>query len=155
MIPKRLENLLQEKHVWYKSLVHTEAYTAQEVAASMHVKGRELAKSVMVKADGEIVMTVLPASSKVDFGKLKEVLRKNDLTLAKEDEFTGLFPDCETGAEPPFGNLYQVETVVDKSLAGDEYIYFNAGTHYEAVEMKYKDFEELAKPKVAEFAERS
>ncbi len=154
MIPKRLENLLQERRVWYKSLVHTEAYTAQEVAASMHVKGRELAKSVMVKADGEIIMTVLPASSKVDFGRLRDVLHKKDLRLAKEEEFSDLFPDCETGAEPPFGNLYQVDTLVDSSLTGDEYIYFNAGTHYEAVEMKYRDFEELVRPKVAEFTER-
>lgn len=154
MIPKRLENALQEKHVWYKELVHPEAYTAQEIAATMHVKGRELAKPVMVRADGQLVMTVLPATWKVNFGKLREVLGKRDVKLAKEEEFKAMFPDCEPGAEPPFGNLYDVQTLVDRSLTQDENIYFNAGTHYEAVEMKYKDFEEIVKPKVAEFGER-
>jgi len=154
MIPKRLENALHEKHVWYKELVHTEAYTAQEIAATMHVKGRELAKPVMVRADGQLVMTVLPASRKVNFGKLKAALGKKDVKLAKEEEFKAMFPDCEPGAEPPFGNLYDVQTLVDESLTHDENIYFNAGTHYEAVEMKYKDFEDIVKPQVAEFGEQ-
>lgn len=154
MIPNRLETLLRERHIRYKSLVHPEAYTAQEVAASMHVKGRELAKPVLVKADGQIVMTVLPASMKVDFKKLRAVLGKKDVRLAAEEEFRDMFPDCETGAEPPFGNLYDIETVVDSSLAGDELIYFNAGTHYEAVEMRYKDFEETVRPRLAEFGAR-
>ena len=154
MIPKRLENALHEKHVWYKELVHTEAYTAQEIAATMHVKGRELAKPVMVRADGQLVMTVLPASCKVNFGKLKAALGKKDVKLAKEEEFKAMFPDCEPGAEPPFGNLYDVQTLVDESLTHDENIYFNAGTHYEAVEMKYKDFEDIVKPQVAEFGEQ-
>ncbi|OGP21004.1 MAG: deacylase [Deltaproteobacteria bacterium GWA2_55_10] len=154
MIPKRLENALHEKHVWYKELVHTEAYTAQEIAATMHVKGRELAKPVMVRADGQLVMTVLPASRKVNFGKLEAALGKKDVKLAKEEEFKAMFPDCEPGAEPPFGNLYDVQTLVDESLTHDENIYFNAGTHYEAVEMKYKDFEDIVKPQVAEFGEQ-
>ncbi len=154
MIPKRLENALQERHVWYKELVHPEAYTAQEIAATMHVKGRELAKPVIVRADGQLVMAVLPATWKVNFGKLKNALGKKDVRLAREDEFKSVFPDCETGAEPPFGNLYDVQTLVDRSLTEDEKIYFNAGTHYEAVEMKYRDFEEMVKPEVAEFGER-
>ncbi|MBI1912276.1 MAG: YbaK/EbsC family protein [Deltaproteobacteria bacterium] len=149
---KRLEDYLRENHADYKEIIHPEAYTAQEVAAAMHVHGKELAKSVMVKADGKYVMTVLPANWQVDFRKLREVLHQERIELAKEDEFRMLFPDCETGAEPPFGNLYNVETLVDKSLAEDENIFFNAGTHYEAVEMKYKDYEKLAKPRVAEFS---
>ncbi|HEY4708197.1 MAG TPA: YbaK/EbsC family protein [Thermodesulfobacteriota bacterium] len=154
MIPKRIENALHERHVWYKELVHPEAYTAQEIAATLHVKGKELAKPVMVLSDGKLVMAVLPATWKVNFGKLKKVLGKKDVRLAREEEFKAMFPDCETGAEPPFGNLYDVQTLVDRSLTQDENIYFNAGTHYEAVEMKYKDFEEMVKPEVAEFAER-
>lgn len=153
-IPRRLEVLLKERHVDFKPLIHPEAYTAQEVAASMHVKGQELAKAVMVKTDGSFVMTVLPASGRIDFQKLKEFLGKKDVRLASEDEFKGLFPDCETGAEPPFGNLYDVDTVVDASLTRDEEIYFNAGTHYEAVEMRYRDYEELVKPKIADFSKR-
>lgn len=151
-IPRRLEVLLKERHVDFKSLIHPEAYTAQEVAAAMHVKGQELAKAVMVKTDGSFVMTVLPASGRIDFQKLKEFLGKKDVRLASEDEFKGLFPDCETGAEPPFGNLYNVDTVVDASLTHDEDIYFNAGSHYEALEMRYRDYEELVKPKIADFS---
>lgn len=155
MIPKRLETILHERHIGFKTLLHPEAFTAQEVAAAMHVKGKELAKSVMVKTDGQVVMTVLPASSRVDFDRLKEALGGRDVTLAKEEDFSALFPDCETGAEPPFGNLYSVDTVVDSSLARDEIIYFNAGTHYEAVEMRYRDFEEIVRPTVADFGVRS
>ena len=151
-LPRRLEVLLKERHVDFKSLIRPEAYTAQEVAAAMHVKGQELAKAVMVKTDGSFVMTVLPASGRIDFQKLKEFLGKKDVRLASEDEFKGLFPDCETGAEPPFGNLYNVDTVVDASLTQDEEIYFNAGSHYEALEMRYRDYEELVKPKIADFS---
>ncbi len=151
-ILKRLEEFLDRNHVTYKAVIHPEAYTAQEIAASMHVKGRELVKSVMVKADGKIVMAVLPASHRVDFERLKKALGEKDIRLATEGEFARLFPDCEPGAEPPFGNLYNVETIVDKSLAGEKDIYFNAGTHYEAVEMEYSKYEELVRPKVAEFA---
>jgi len=116
------------------------------------VKGQELAKAVMVKTDGSFIMTVLPATGRIDFQKLKDFLGKKDVRLASEDEFRGLFPDCETGAEPPFGNLYNVDTVVDAALTHDEEIFFNAGSHYEAVEMRYKDYEELVKPKIADFS---
>lgn len=150
-ILKRLENLLKEHNISYRVYVHPEAYTAQEIAASMHISGKELAKSVMVKANGHYVMAVMPASCKVDFKRLREVLKESDVKLANEAEFKNLFPDCEPGAEPPFGNLYNVETVVDRSLSEDEHIYFNAGNHYEAIEMGYRDFEELVRPKVAEF----
>lgn len=150
-ITRRLETLLRENAVGFKSVVHPEAYTAQEVAAAMHVKGRELAKAVIVKTDGRFVMAVLPASGMVDFLKLRNLLGEKDARLATEDEFRALFPDCETGAEPPFGNLYDVETIVDESLTHDEDIYFNAGTHYEAVEMRYRDYEELVKPRIADF----
>lgn len=152
-IPRRLEEFLSRSRVGYKHLVHTEAYTAQEIAAAMHVKGKELAKAVLVKADGRVVMTVLPANMRIDFGKLREALNERDVRLAREEDFKTLFPDCETGAEPPFGNLYGIETLVDRSLADDTDIFFNAGTHYEAVEMSYKDYEGLVKPKIADFGE--
>lgn len=151
-ILKRLEDFLKKNGINYKTVTHPEAYTAQEIAAAMHVHGSELAKPVMVRADGKFVMAVMPASWRVDFRKLKEAIKENNLRLATEEEFKGLFPDCEPGAEPPFGNLYNIDTVVDKTLAEDEFIYFNAGNHYEAVEMSYKDYSNLVKPKVAEFA---
>lgn len=150
-IVKRLEEYLKKNAVKYKVVAHQEAYTAQEVAAAMHVRGKDLAKPVMVKADGGFVMAVVPASLKVDFRKLKDVLKKKDVRLATEDEFKVLFPDCEPGAEPPFGNLYSVDTLVDRKLTGDESIFFNAGTHYQAVEIDYKDFERLVKPRVGDF----
>lgn len=152
-ITKRLEDYLKEHNIEYKTVTHPEAFTAQEIAAAMHVHGRELAKSVMVKANGAYVMAVLPALRRVDFRKLREALRDKNVRLASEDEFKGLFPDCEPGAEPPFGNLYNVETIVDESLAGDERIYFNAGNHYEAVEIAYREYEEMVRPRVADIAE--
>lgn len=153
-ILKRLEDFLKRNNVHYHSMMHPEAYTAQEIAAAMHIKGKELAKSVIIKADGRFVMAVVPATWRVNFDRLKDVLHNEDVKLASEREFGVLFPDCEPGAEPPFGNLYNIETVVDRSLSEDEHIFFNAGNHYEAVEMKYSEYEKLARPKVAEFAER-
>jgi len=151
-IAKRLQEFLKEKKIEYRVFTHPEVYTAQEVAASMHVPGRELAKVVMVKADERLVMTVIPASTRVDFTKLKEILKTELVTLSTEAEFEGLFPDADPGAEPPFGNLYDVETIVDKALTEDEGICFNAGSHYEAVEISYKDYEGAVMPTVADFA---
>ncbi len=148
----RLEEYLKRNSINYKVVAHPEAFTALEIAAMMHVPGKELAKVVMMKAGGRFIMTVLPASWRVDFIKLKEVLHEKDLRLATEDEFKTLFPDCEAGAEPPFGNLYNIDTLVDKSLIEDEHIFFNAGNHHEAVDMSYSDYANLVKPKVAEFA---
>lgn len=153
MISKRLEDFLRKNNVDFKTFTHPEAFTAQEIAAAMHIKGRELAKSVMIKADGRMIMAVLPASSRIDIPKLKDAVHQ-DVKIATEAEFKQLFPDCEPGAEPPFGNLYDVETIVDESLTRDEHIYFNAGNHYEAVEMDYKDFEKLVKPRVADFGKQ-
>lgn len=151
-ILKRLEDYLKKNNAKYREVVHLESYTAQETAEAMHIHGKDLAKPVMIKADGGYVMAVVPASWKVDFGKLKGVLKKTDVRLATEEEFRKLFPDCEPGAEPPFGNLYDIDTFVDRSLAADEHIYFNAGTHYQAVEITYKDFERLVRPRIADFA---
>jgi Ala-tRNA(Pro) deacylase len=149
----RLEEYLKRNSIKYKVVTHPEAYTAQEIAAMIHVPGKELAKVVMMKAGERLVMAVLPASWRVDFSKLREVLHEKDLRLATEDEFKTIFPDCEAGAEPPFGNLYNIDTLVDKSLSEDEHIFFNAGNHYEAVDMSYSDYANLVKPNVAEFAE--
>ena len=149
---ERLESMLKNNKVSYKMFKHPEAFTAQEIAASLHIPGKELAKVVIVKATNRFIMTVLPASWRVDFGRLKEIVHEKDLRLASEEEFKSLFPDCEAGAEPPMGNLYNMDTLVDESLTEDAHIFFNAGNHYETVEMSYMDYARLVKPKVGEFA---
>ncbi|MFQ5465226.1 MAG: aminoacyl-tRNA deacylase [Thermodesulfobacteriota bacterium] len=148
----RLEDFLKESGVSYESVTHPEAFTAQEVAAAMHVKGKDLAKAVIIKAGDRLVMTVLPASRRVDFSRLKAALGEKEIRLASEDEFKGLFENCEPGGEPPFGNIFGMETLVDESLAEDERIFFNAGNHRDAVGMGYGDYVRLVRPRVAGFA---
>lgn len=152
-IVERVEGVLKKNNIIYNIIKHQEAYTAQEIAEAIHVSGKNLAKVVMVKAKERYIMTVMPASCRIDFRKLKDVLRETDLRLASEEEFKTVFPDCEAGAEPPFGNLYNIETYVDKSLTEDDQIFFNAGNHYETVVMDYTDYDKIVRPKVAEFAE--
>jgi Ala-tRNA(Pro) deacylase len=121
------------------------------VAASAHVPGKALAKTVIIKIDGKMAMAVLPANRKVVVQDLREITGAERVQFATEVEFKNLFPDCETGAMPPFGNLYGMDVYVAPSLAEDEEIAFNAGTHTELIKMSYKDFERLVKPKVLSF----
>jgi Ala-tRNA(Pro) deacylase len=148
---KRLKDYLDRQNVPYQVLAHHEAYTAPEIAHTLHVSGKMLAKVVMVKADERFIMAVLPSNWQVDFLRLKEVLGARHVRLATEDEFKGLFPDCKIGTMPPFGNLYGVEVYVDRSLTEDVEIVFQAGTHWGAVKLRYQDFADLVHPKVAEF----
>jgi Ala-tRNA(Pro) deacylase len=150
-IPARLKEFLDSKKVKYEVIKHPAAYTAQELAAVEHVKGRRHAKVVIVKSDGGHLMAVLPADHRVDLKKLDELTGQRTL-LATEAEFKSLFPDCEPGTMPPFGALYNLPMLVEKSLAAEDEIVFEAGTHTEAVRMKWADFEKLAQPKLAEFA---
>ena len=149
---RKLQEVLDRQHVPYEVRTHPEVFTAQEIAAALHVPGRELAKVVMVKAGDRFVMAVLPASWRADPPRLRAVPNAPDARLATEAEFKGLFPDCDVGAMPPFGNLYGLEVYVDRSLTADETILFNAGTHYEAVRMQYEDFARMARPLIADFA---
>ena len=148
---RKLKDFLDSHHVKYVTISHSPAYTAQEIAASAHIPGKELAKTVMVKIDGKMAMAVLPASYKVDFDLLKEVAGASSAELASEEEFKDMFPECEVGAMPPFGNLYEMEVFVAESLAEDEEIAFNAGSHTELIRLTYEDFERLVKPKVVQF----
>jgi Ala-tRNA(Pro) deacylase len=148
MTVRKLEEFLDSHHVKYVRIIHSPAYTAQKVAASAHIPGKELAKTVMVKIDGKMAMAVLPASKKVDFKLLREALGASQVELASEREFKDLFPNCDVGAMPPFGNLYGLEVYVAATLAEDEEIAFNAGSHTELIKLAYKDFEALVKPKV-------
>ena len=148
----KLKAFLDDKEVKYVTIRHSPAFTAQEIAASAHVSGRDLAKTVMVKVDGTMAMAVLPASFHVDFDLLKEVLGAKTVELATESDFQNLFPECEVGAMPPFGNLYGMETFVAESLSEEEEIAFNAGTHTELIKLRYQDFSSLVNPKVLRFS---
>jgi Ala-tRNA(Pro) deacylase len=151
----RLENYLRENQVPFEEHHHPRAVSAQEVAASEHVPGRMLAKTVMVLADGEMVMLALPAPYQVDLEKAAAALGVDEARLAEEEEFEDSFPDCEVGAMPPFGNLYGVPVYVEKTLAEDETMVFRSGTHTETMSVSYSDFERLVEPTVAQFALRT
>lgn len=143
---KKVKDYLDSNGIKYVTISHSPAYTAMEVAASAHVSGNELAKTVMVKVDGKMTMVVLPASYKIDFGLLKELTGTKKVELAEEDEFTAIFPNCEVGAMPPFGNLYKMEVYVAETLTKDTEIAFAAGFHNELIKLAYKDFENLVQP---------
>src|SRR5919197_744738 len=145
---KKLLEFLDKHHVKYVTISHSPAYTAQEVAASAHIPGKEVAKTVMVKLDGRLAMAVLPASSHVNFERLKNTAGVSHAELASEREFRDLFPECDVGAMPPFGNLYGMEVFVAESLTEDEEIAFNAGTHTELMRLAYRDFARLVQPRI-------
>ena len=149
---QKLKEFLDSHNIKYVVISHSRAFTAQETAASAHVPVKELAKTVMVKINGKMAMAVLPASCKVDFDLLKKATEAATIEIANEKEFKDLFPDCEIGAMPPFGNLYGMEVFVAKTLTEDREIAFNAGSHRELVKLAYKDFEQLVKPKVITFS---
>jgi len=147
----RLTNLLSDEHIDYVTIPHAVSYTAQETAASAHVRGIEFAKTVIVKIDGRLAMAVLPAQFKIHLGLLKQETDAIRVELASEDDFKGLFPGCETGAMPPFGNLYGMDVYVEDSLLDDEEIAFNAGSHNEIIKLSYQDYMRLVQPKIARF----
>ena len=150
----KLREFLDRNQIQYLVISHSVAYTAQGIAALTHIKGKELAKTVMVMVDGRLAMAVVPASVRVDLHKLKKYLGADTVELATEQEFRDRFPDCETGSMPPFCNLYGMDVFADDSLAEDKEISFNAGTHRELVRMRFDDFERLAKPMVIQIAAR-
>ncbi len=147
----RLEEYLSSNKVDYKRIIHGLAYTSQRTAASAHVSGYDLAKSVILKADGKFVMAVVPASSNVDLNQLKKTLGLNEIRLATEHEFKDLFKDCEVGAMPPFGNLYNIDVYIAEPLTHDTLIAFNACSHTELIQMTYADFHRLVQPRVLKF----
>jgi len=152
MPKQKLKDFLDSEGVKYVSIVHSPAFTAQEVAASAHIPGRILAKTVMVRIDGQLSMAVVPASFSVDFDLLQGALGADKVTLAHEEDFEDRFPDCELGAMPPFGNLYGMPVYVSRSLAENDEIAFNACSHRELLKMAYKDFVKLVDPKVITFS---
>jgi len=149
-ICQRLKEFLDSRGIPYETIQHREAFTSQEVAAASHVSGKDIAKVVMVKRGDRLAMAVLPAACKVGVDRLVHLLGTSDIALAREQEFSGLFGDCDTGAMPPFGNLYGLDVYLDDELASRSRLIFQAGNHHELVSMAYGDFERLVQPKVAE-----
>ena len=150
-IPGRLIDFLDANKVRYEVLHHPEAFTSNELAAIEHVKGKDRAKVVIVKAGNDFAMAVLPTDRRIDWEKLSTAAGR-EVKHAVEAEFKALFPDCATGTMPPFGHLYGVATYLDKAMAEADRLVFEAGTHSDAIKMKYVDYERLAKATMAEFA---
>ncbi len=155
MPAKKLKEYLNNNNIKYVTIFHSQAYTAQEVAATAHIPGKELAKTVMVKIDDKMSMAVLTAADKVDFDSLKEAVGAGKVELASEQEFENMFPGCEIGTMPPFGNLYEMQVFVEENLTEDTVIAFNAGSYTELIKLSYKDFERLVKPTVVKFSSNS
>ncbi len=150
-ISKRLIDCLKENKTNYEILRHAEAVTAQRIAQAEHVKGRQHAKVVIVKSGNQFLMMVLSADHQIDLDKAEKAIGK-PVSLAREDEFKSLFADCAIGAMPPFGNLYDLPTFIDKDLAEQEYIVLEAGSHTDAIKMSYRDYEKIVKPRVQDLA---
>lgn len=151
----KLRKFLDSHHIKYLIITHSLAYTAQGIAALTHVSGKKLAKTVIVKIDGILAMAVVPASLHVDLDQLRSLTGAQTVEVASEQEFKDAFPDCETGAMPPFGNLYDMQVYADESLAESEEITFNAGTHHELLRMRWNDLVRLVKPLVASLTHQS
>ena len=152
---QRLKEYLDKNDVKYIVISHSRAFTAAAIAAITHIKGKEIAKTVMVKLDARLAMVVVPGSRNIDLNALKSETAAKAATIVPEPEFSDAFPDCEVGAMPPFGSLYELPVYVDEVLTHDEEIAFNAGSHRELVRMSYKDYERLAKPKVVKVVRKT
>lgn len=144
---------LQRKNIPFQLVHHSPAFTAQELAASEHVPGNRVAKTVVVKVDGDFKLLVLPASFNVRLDRLREALEAEEVSLADESELSELFPDCELGAMPPMGREYDIDVIADEHLAESDEIIFQSGRHDEAVRIRWRDFERLENPRLASFAE--
>ncbi len=152
MIARKLKQFLDQNTVNYEVIRHPASYTAQETAESAHISGTMIAKTVIVHIDGDLAMAVLPANQKVKLQELRDITGADDVGFASEGDFENLFPGCETGAMPPFGNLYGMEVYVSPNLIQQDEIAFNAGTHRDLIKIAYRDFERLVEPQVLSFS---
>ena len=152
-MPQRIRDYLDSQNVFYEVIHHSQAFTAQEVAHSLHVSGKKCVKAVVAEGDHKIVIVVMPASHRLNFQELKSALKVNQLEMLVESELVGLFPDCDIGAVPPIGNLYGLDVWVDRAVASTEKIVFCAGTHEDCIRMRYSDFAKLSRPFVGHFSE--
>ena len=149
---ERLEAYLSEQQVRYAAQHHRRTFTAHDTAVTEHIPDKLVAKVVMIVADGQLTMLVLPASCTVDMARVRDMIEGQDVHLARERDFAKTFPDCDIGAMPPFGQLYGLPVYVDRRLAANAAIVFPAGTHTETIRMAYADFARLVQPIVANFA---
>ena len=149
--PQRLRSFLDSHHAHYTLTTHATAFTAREVAAAEHLPPREVAKTVVIFGDGTYQMIVIPASKLVDFHEVRPTLGLAQVRLATEDELAKLFPDCELGAAPPFGDLYGFPVYLDASLAGQDTIAFNVGTHREVIHTRMVEYRRLVSPHIISF----
>jgi Ala-tRNA(Pro) deacylase len=149
-VSRKLKEYLDVNGVDYEVLTHKAAFTAQQVAAAQDVTGWQVAKTVVLYCDGEFLMAVLQAPAYVDFSRIREILVCEEARLATESEMAKLFPGVELGAESPFGNLFDLPVYVDRGLAEEREIVFNAGTHTETIRLKYEDFSRLVNPRVVD-----
>jgi len=152
---QKLKRFLDDNGIKYVTIQHSAAYTAQETAAYTHIPGKEMAKTVMIKVDGRMAMAVVPASHRVDFDRLRDVMGATTVELAGEEEFKGFFPACDVGAMPPFGNLYDMAVYVSETLSEDVEIAFAAGSHSELIRLAYADYERLVRPTIVGFSRRA
>jgi Ala-tRNA(Pro) deacylase len=152
MILTKLKDFLDQQKIKYAVITHSEAFTAEEIAVTSHVPKKEIAKTVIVKLDDKMTMAVVPATDMVDLRLLKKSLGATKAELASEDEFKDRFPQCEVGAMPPFGNLFDMDVIIADDFTRDGAIVFNAGTHRDLVRMAYRDFERLVQPRIAAFS---
>jgi len=151
---QKLIDYLEENQVKFTRIIHSTAYTAQVIAHRAHISGNVLAKTIVLKADdGEFVMAVVPANYQVDLNQISEFHHKK-MELATEDEFRKLFPGCETGGMPPFGNLFNLQVYVSETLAKNQDIAFNAGNHRELLQIHFEDFNNLVKPTICQFSRK-
>ncbi|MEN6373963.1 MAG: YbaK/EbsC family protein [Smithella sp.] len=148
MPTSKMKEFLDSHGVKYVKIEHSPAYTAREIAQSTHIKGKEVAKTVIIFIENKMAMAVLSANYSIDFDYFRKEIHANKIELATEEQFKDIFPDCEVGAMPPFGNLYGMDVYVDQHLTEDKEIVFNAGSHSELVKMSYEDFARLVKPRV-------
>ena len=148
----RVIEFLDKSAVRYEVSEHAPAFTSQQMAAVEHEQGKYVAKPVIIKADDKYLMCVLSACYKIDLGALKSQLGAKSVDLAGEKEIGSIFDDCELGAEPPFGNLYDLPVIMVKALEKDDHITFQAGTHKKAIRMSMEDYRKLVEPKVLEFS---
>jgi Ala-tRNA(Pro) deacylase len=154
MVSSRLEEYLKHSGVAYTRHTHATAYTSLEIAQSIHIPGREMVKSVILKTDtGQLIMSVLSASETVNLNILRHEIGANVLRLASETEFEHAFPTCKPGAMPPFGNIFNIPTYCEIDLARNSEVEFNAGTHDETIRMRFHDYQRLAQPKMAHFSQ--
>lgn len=152
MATQRIREFLDGNHARYVFVSHSPAYTAQEIAASMHIPGRLMAKTIVVRVDGQLALAVVPATMELNPAALARVTGAQDVEIAPEDEFVDRFGGCQLGTAPPFGNLFGMDTYIDAQLAGQQDIVFNAGTHTDAVWMRTGDYQRLARAVPARIA---